>query len=447
MKSLALASQPPSEPESKAPAAAEVAERGAPLSRVRPRSTGAGSVDRDTFDLYYADLAGRRPLTREGEVALGQRIEAGEQAIIDAWLRCPVALRELVLTAGDVRVGAIHIHDLLVEPDPNDATSATARCAELTALLDGICALAVAPEGPVRTAGRAELVAALAALPLDTTFRDRMERCLRETAAAAPPGERAAIEATLSAIARARRAIARAKGELVEANLRLAVAIARQFQRFDVPLGDLAQEGNLGLIRAADRFDYRRGHRFGTYASWWIKQAIRRAILRQGRGLRMPAHLAEARSRVARTRRDFIGLHGREPTPEEIAEQSGVPFERVRVLTELAMEPLSLDAPVGEDGDSSFGDLLAGSTPAADEALSKRRLVEQTLDLLAGLTPREREILERRHGLYDREDETLEEIGRSCSLTRERIRQIEAQALEKLRMRSRKLKLGSSFEG
>ena len=161
----------------------------------------------------------------------------------------------------------------------------------------------------------------------------------------------------------------------------------------------------------------------------------------------MPAHLAEARSRIARIRRELANLQGREPSPEEIAERSGVPLERVRVIAELALDPFSLDAPVGEDGDTSFGDLVSSSEPLADEVLAVRRRVEHAHELLDGLKPREREVLVRRYGLSKGEDETLEEIGRSCSLTRERIRQIEAQALEKLRVRSRARKLGPHAEG
>ncbi|MFT3775870.1 MAG: RNA polymerase sigma factor RpoD/SigA [Minicystis sp.] len=436
-------SLPPSEPEA---SHLEAEERGAPASSVRPHALRESPAGRDTLDLYYADLAGRRHLTREGEVAIGRRIEAAERAIIEAWIRSPYALGELALTADDVRVGALALDDLLVEPDTRDPAAAEARNETLARLLDHVRALATSPAA-ITADVCAALAASFAELPLDPTLGERMERALREAAEVVPEHDRASIKATLADIARARRSIARAKGELVEANLRLAVSIARQFQRYDVPLVDLAQEGNLGLIRAADRFDYRRGHRFSTYAAWWIKQAIRRAVLRQGKGLRMPAHLAEARSRVARTRRELIGKLGRDPSIEEVAEQSGVPLERVRVLAELAMDPLSLDAPVGEDGDTSFGELVAGSEPMADETLAKRRLVEQTRELLESLTPREREVLERRYGLHDRDDETLEEIGRSCSLTRERIRQIEAQALEKLRTRSRKRKLGSYLEG
>ena len=435
--------QTQSEPRPRAIPVSHEEERGAPPSRVRPRAGREDSPSRDPLDQYYADLVGRRHLTREGEAAIGMRIEAAQRGVIEAWLRSPVAFDELALTAEDVRVGAIALADLLVEPQARD-DAALEREARLGRALDRIEALTASPS---RRATDPELVAGLAELPLDPTLGDRLERRLRETAAGASAAERAAIEGTLSEIARARRAIARAKRELVEANLRLVIAIARQFRRHDVPLVDLAQEGNIGLIRAVDSFDFRRGLRFSTYAVWWIKHVIRRAIHRQGGGLRMPAHLAEAKSGLARVRRELVGQLGREPTHEEIAERSGMPLARVQTIAELSLSPISLDAPVGEDGDTSIGDHVPGTEIMADEALSQRRMVEQMHDLLDELTPRERDVIERRFGLRGREDETLDEIGRSCSLTRERIRQIEASALEKLRTRSRKRKLGHHADG
>jgi RNA polymerase primary sigma factor len=391
-------------------------------------------TDRDLLDLYYADLAGRRPLTREGEVAVGRRIESAEHRIVDAWLGCPLAAGEIGRMAEDVQQGVLTLDDLLTEIEVRDGSSPSPRVARLAGHLDRLGDLAFLPAGPARAA----LVADLVDLRLDAAVGERIERCLRAAAGATLGGERDALLATLAEIGRAQRAVARAKAELVEANLRLSVTIARQFRRSDVPLVDLAQEGNLGLIRAADRFDYRRGHRFSTYAVWWIKQSIRRAILRQGEGLRIPAHLAEARSRAFRVRRDFLAQHGRDPTAEEVATRAGLSLDRLRAIDELSLQPLRLDAPVGDDGDTSLGELVAGESLPADEILARRRLVEDAHALVDSLNPREREVIIRRFGLHDREDETLEEIGRSASLTRERIRQVEAAALAKLRTRSRR---------
>ncbi|AUX22259.1 RNA polymerase sigma factor [Sorangium cellulosum] len=433
-----------SEPESSHPVLIDsLGGQGGERAPARRGSAAGPQAALGATELYFRSLAGSQPLTREGEVAIGRRIEAGERARVEAWVRSPVALRELAWTAEDVQVGALSLRDLLCETDDADA-DADASATRLAALLDLARAL-VAQQAPVEDAAIA--LADLAELRLDPAFEERIERSLRAAAAEASGAERASIEGTLAAIARARRAVAQAKSELVQANLRLAVAIAREHQRFGVPLLDLVQEGNLGLIRAADRFEYRRGHRFGTYAAWWIKQAIKRAILSQGKPIRMPVHLTAIRTQVVRARRDLVQERGREPTVEEVAERSGLPVEKVRVIDELAMEPLSLDAPVGEEGDTRFGDLLANQEPTPADMVARRRLIEQTRELLDSLQPRERELLRRRFGLDGNEDETLEEIGRSFSLTRERIRQIEAKLLEKLRMRSRQRELGSYLEG
>ncbi|WP_437679103.1 sigma-70 family RNA polymerase sigma factor [Sorangium sp. So ce131] len=437
-----------SEPESRHPDSIESPgeQEGERAPARRARSAG-GNAAVGATELYFRALAGSQPLTREGEAAIGRRIEAGALARVEAWVRSPIALRELALTAEDVHVGALSLRDLLCELDAADP-EAEVCSKRLAGLLDLARALFERrpSEGDAEIA-LAGLAAGLAELRLDPAFEGRIERSLRAAAAEAEGAERASIEATLTAIARARRAVAQAKSELVQANLRLAVAIAREHQRFGVPLLDLVQEGNLGLIRAADKFEYRRGHRFGTYAAWWIRQAIKRAILNQGKPVRMPVHLTAIRSQVVRARRELVQERGRDPSLEEVAERSGLSVEKVRMIGELALEPLSLDAPVGEEGDTRYGDLLAGEEPTPADMLTRRRLIEQTRELLDSLQPRERELLRRRFGLDGNEDETLEEIGNSFSLTRERIRQIEAKVLEKLRTRSRQRELGTYLEG
>lgn len=441
-------SLPASESESSHPVSiASAAGRGGERAPARRAKATGVHATLGATELYFRSLAGSQPLTREGEVAIGRRIEAGALACFEAWVRSPIALRELAFTAEDVENGALSVRDLLCEADASDP-EADACVTRLAGLLDVARALVARQrddaDAEIALAG---LAAGLAELRLDPAFEERIERSLRTAAAEADKAERAPIEATLAAIARGRRAVAQAKSELVQANLRLAVAIAREHQRFGVPLLDLVQEGNLGLIRAADKFEYRRGHRFGTYAAWWIKQAIKRTILNQGKPVRMPVHLTAIRSQVVRARRDLVQERGHEPSVEEVAERSGLSVEKVRVIGELALEPLSLDAPVGEEGDTRFGDLLANEEPTPADMLARRRLIEQTRELLDSLQPRERELLRRRFGLDGNEDETLEEIGQSFSLTRERIRQIEAKLLEKLRMRSRQRELGSYLEG
>lgn len=398
-------------------------------------------MSQDATDLYLAELSGSQPLTREGEIELGRRIEAGERAGMEAWVSSATALRELAALADDVQAGRAEIEDLLLNPDADDPAgqAAPVRLAQLLQLARSLA----------RGAGGAEALSdlseGLSEVRLDPSVGTRIERALRQ-AAAAGAQEGAEARATLNKVSRARAAAARAKAELVQANLRLVVATARPYQRRGVPLLDLIQEGNLGLMRAADKFDYRRGYRFSTYAGWWIKQAIERALLYQGRIVKMPVHLADSRRKVLRSRKALSQEHAREPSPEEIAEHSGLPLAKVKAVRDLSMEPLSLDAPIDEEGDARYGDFLAGEEVAPDEALVRRRMLEQTRDLLDGLTPREREVLRLRYGLDGETDHTLEEIGRSFSLSRERIRQIESKALEKLRSRSRERHLMSYLE-
>ena len=420
-------------------------ERAPASSRVRSsraRDLDADTSSYDATDLYLEELSGSQPLTRDGEIELGRRIEAGERAGIDAWVRSPVALGVLVELAEDLSTGLVEIEDLLLNPDADDPAghAAPVRLAQLFQLAQSLSG--------ARNPGEAsaDLAAGLNEVRLDPAVGERIERALRDTVRAGGD-EAAAAEATLRTVVRARAQVARAKADLVQANLRLVVATARHYQRRGVPLLDMVQEGNLGLMRAADKFDYRRGYRFSTYAGWWIKQAIERALLYQGRIVKMPVHLADSRRKVLRSRKALSQENSREPSPEEIAEHSGLPLAKVKAVRDLSMEPLSLDAPIDEEGDARYGDFLASDGMTPDEALTQRRMLEQTHDLLEGLTPREREVLRLRYGLDGETDHTLEEIGRSFSLSRERIRQIESKALEKLRSRSRERQLASYLEG
>ncbi|EYF08310.1 RNA polymerase sigma factor RpoD/SigA [Chondromyces apiculatus] len=417
-----------------------------PASRVRParaRDLDADFASRDATDLYLAELSGSQPLTRDGEVELGRRIEAGERAALDAWVYSPVALRVFGEMAEDVQVGSVTIQDLLLNPDADDPASQAipVRLAQLLQLARSLSKVS----GPIVPSALSDLAAGLCEVRLDPSVGERIDNALRE-AVEAGGAEASGARATLSALRRARAQTARAKAELVQANLRLVMATARHYQRRGVPLLDLVQEGNLGLMRAADKFDYRRGYRFSTYAGWWIKQAIERALLYQGRIVKMPVHLADSRRKVLRSRKALSQENAREPSPEEIAEHSGLPLAKVKAVRDLSMEPISLDAPIDEEGDARYGDFLASDGATPDEALTMRRMMEQTRDLLDGLTPREREVLRLRYGLDGEADHTLEEIGRSFSLSRERIRQIESKALEKLRSRSRDRHLASYLE-